>query len=160
MKWSSCGGPVNLIDRNRTQLQQATVDIEKWKSGVGLEVGHRGGKVNVFGEEETRAALEDAWLVVEVSSISLDILSRAYLPQCVPESFHLKRNIVEMLDGLAASDAIVASNSSSYTITEIMEDVSLKDPTRCVSLHSCGFLIFPCRESTVIMPLTAERLAA
>lgn len=57
--------------------------------------------------------------------------------QCVPESLSLKRSVLNDLDGAVDKDAIIASNSSSYTITEIMEGVELSHPERFVSLHSC-----------------------
>ncbi len=57
--------------------------------------------------------------------------------QCVPESLKLKRSVVANLDSLADPETILASNSSSYTITEIIEALDLKVPERCVSLHSC-----------------------
>ena len=59
--------------------------------------------------------------------------------QCVPESLSLKRAVIRDLDGLAHEGVIIASNSSSYTITEIMESVRLRYPERFVSLHSCKF---------------------
>jgi hypothetical protein len=61
------------------------------------------------------------------------------MSQCVPESLPLKRSVIGLLDKFAGSDCIVASNSSSYTITEIIHGLSLKDEQRCVSLHSCKF---------------------
>ena len=55
----------------------------------------------------------------------------------MPESLKLKREVVAELDGIADADAIIASNSSSYTISEIMDGLSLNHPERMVSLHSC-----------------------
>lgn len=57
--------------------------------------------------------------------------------QCVPESLALKKKLVKELDTAADRDLIVASNSSSFTISEIVKDLELKYPERCVSLHSC-----------------------
>lgn len=58
-------------------------------------------------------------------------------PQCLPESLKLKRTIVKELDDVADGETIIASNSSSYTIEEILENQSLKQPDRFTSLHSC-----------------------
>jgi 3-hydroxyacyl-CoA dehydrogenase len=60
-----------------------------------------------------------------------------YGSKCVPESLKLKRKVAEDLDELANSNTIIASNSSSYTINEITEGLSLKHPERFLSLHSC-----------------------
>lgn len=60
--------------------------------------------------------------------------------QCVPESLSLKRAVVEELDHLAGPETIIASNSSSYTIAEILEGLKTKYSDRFVSLHSCKLL--------------------
>lgn len=57
----------------------------------------------------------------------------------MPESLALKRQVVAELDELAAGDSIIASNSSSYTISEIMEGQTFKNPKQMVSLHSCEY---------------------
>lgn len=71
--------------------------------------------------------MKDAWLVVE----------------CVPESLKLKRDVVADLDALTSSETIIASNSSSFTISEIVEGLELKHCERMASLHSCLFSSFP-----------------
>ena len=60
--------------------------------------------------------------------------------QCVPESIGLKRSVLAELDEVAPEDTIIASNSSSYTITEIIDGLPLKVPNRFLSMHSCEFL--------------------
>ena len=57
--------------------------------------------------------------------------------QCVPESLELKRKIIKQLDQMAEEDTIIASNSSSYTIHEILRDLQLRHRQRFLSLHSC-----------------------
>jgi len=59
--------------------------------------------------------------------------------QNVPESLKTKRSVVQQLDELADEETIVASNSSSFTIQEIIEGSDLKQASRCVSLHSCMY---------------------
>ncbi|KAJ5669901.1 uncharacterized protein N7477_005264, partial [Penicillium maclennaniae] len=66
------------------------------------------------------AAVLESWLVVE----------------CVPETLSLKRSVIKQLDDLATSQIIVASNSSSYAITEILGSMDVKSPIRFASLHS------------------------
>jgi hypothetical protein len=57
----------------------------------------------------------------------------------VPESLQQKRAAVKQLDELASPKTIIASNSSSFTITEIIEGLELRHPLRCVNLHSCTY---------------------
>ena len=57
--------------------------------------------------------------------------------KCVPESLALKKKLVKELDSVARPELIIASNSSSFTISEIIEDLGVNHPERCVSLHSC-----------------------
>jgi 3-hydroxyacyl-CoA dehydrogenase len=38
---------------------------------------------------------------------------------------------------MSDADTIIASNSSSFTIQEIIHGLELRHPQRCVSLHSC-----------------------
>lgn len=70
-----------------------------------------------------------------VSFLFSDFYQR--LLQNVPESLELKRSVVKQLDGVSNLDTIIASNSSSFTIQEIIEGLELKNSHRCVSLHSC-----------------------
>jgi len=63
------------------------------------------------------AALEKAWIVVEA----------------VPEILDLKINLLGELDAILPSDVILATNSSSYTPSEIGTKVQNRD--RLVSTH-------------------------
>jgi 3-hydroxyacyl-CoA dehydrogenase len=62
-------------------------------------------------------AIADTWMVVEV----------------VPERLDLKKTIFGDLDRLAPQDAILASNSSSYPSSQIIERVA--KPSRVVNTH-------------------------
>ncbi|MFI7103471.1 3-hydroxyacyl-CoA dehydrogenase family protein [Streptomyces sp. NPDC050161] len=62
-------------------------------------------------------ALADAWLVVEA----------------VPERLDLKKRIFRDLDELAEPDAILASNSSSYATSNLVD--SVRSPERLLNLH-------------------------
>jgi 3-hydroxybutyryl-CoA dehydrogenase len=63
------------------------------------------------------AAVEGADLVVEA----------------VPEAMDLKKDVFRDVDALAPEDAILATNTSSLSITEIAS--VLDDPARCVGIH-------------------------
>lgn len=58
--------------------------------------------------------------------------------QCVPEQLKIKKAVIQELDSRASPDIIVASNSSSYTIADIIEELPLRMRERVVSLHSCA----------------------
>ncbi|KAH8753967.1 hypothetical protein BGZ57DRAFT_833000 [Hyaloscypha finlandica] len=118
--WSSRGRPVKLIDKKPDALEAALVEIDKFRTSDGKETAHKGGVISIFGLDELDVALEGAWLAVEN----------------VPESMKLKRSVVQQLDGLSHIDTIIASNSSSFTIQQIIDGPELKHPNRCVSLHS------------------------
>jgi len=55
----------------------------------------------------------------------------------VPERLPIKRQIISKLDALAPTNTIIASNSSSYTIAEIIQGLDLKDERRILSAHTC-----------------------
>ena len=55
----------------------------------------------------------------------------------MPEKLGIKRETVQKLNDISSEDTIIASNSSSYTITEIIEGLELKKLERFVSMHSC-----------------------
>jgi 3-hydroxybutyryl-CoA dehydrogenase len=63
------------------------------------------------------AALRNAWLVVE----------------SVPENLELKKEIFNQVDALSESDAILASNSSSYSSSALAD--SVKNPARLLNAH-------------------------
>lgn len=52
----------------------------------------------------------------------------------------MKRAVLAELDSLALDDVIIASNSSSYTCSEILGTLKLKNERRFLSAHSCEFL--------------------
>ncbi|OAL46258.1 3-hydroxyacyl-CoA dehydrogenase [Pyrenochaeta sp. DS3sAY3a] len=117
--WSKLGRHVHLIDKSEPQLQRAQSYIQELResSSVG---SHGWGPVKSFNAERIEEAVSSSWLIVE----------------CVPESLQLKRKVIKDLDNVSPNDTIIASNSSSYTITEIMEGVTLKNRSRFLSLHS------------------------
>lgn len=57
--------------------------------------------------------------------------------QCVPENWALKQKVITQLDDLAPAHTIIASNSSSYGISEIIEGLDLKHKNRILSAHCC-----------------------
>lgn len=72
---------------------------------------------NIVSVDDMTAALKEAWLVVE----------------SVPENLELKKDIFKQIDALSEPDAILASNSSSYSSSAFADNV--KNPTRLLNAH-------------------------
>jgi 3-hydroxybutyryl-CoA dehydrogenase len=113
---ASSGGEVRLYDAKAAQLEVAErfIDPELPKL-VKSRAGAVAGRV-VF-EKSIEPAIADTWMVVEA----------------VPERLDLKKAIFGDLDRLAPEDAILASNSSSYPSSQIIERVT--KPSRVVNTH-------------------------
>ena len=62
----------------------------------------------IVGVCDMAAALKDAWIIFE----------------SVPEDLELKKNIFKQVDALSDSDAILASNSSSYASSAFADSES------------------------------------
>ncbi|KGO61440.1 Dehydrogenase, multihelical [Penicillium expansum] len=116
--WSSRGGTVRLVDLQEQQLQDGLKYVEQLRADA---TDHEGdwGELETFQPSSLEFTLQDAWLVVE----------------CVPENLQLKRKLITQLDELAPEGTIIASNSSSYGIFEIIEGMSLKNNKRVMSAH-------------------------
>ncbi|MFV0383320.1 3-hydroxyacyl-CoA dehydrogenase family protein [Paracoccus sp. (in: a-proteobacteria)] len=82
---------------------------------VGATKGGKAGKI--IGAATLEDAIRDAWIVFEA----------------VPEKVELKRSIFGDLDRLAAADAILASNSSSFPSSEFIGEVG--NPARVLNTH-------------------------
>lgn len=117
--WSSTGHDVHLVDAQASQLEGSHKVIEGFRSAASPKPSRWGEIVTHF-PDRLSTALQTAWLVVE----------------CVPEQLQLKRKVITELDSLAADEVIIASNSSSYTCSEILETLNLKNERRFLSAHS------------------------
>ncbi|WP_040158260.1 3-hydroxyacyl-CoA dehydrogenase family protein [Mobilicoccus massiliensis] len=53
--------------------------------------------------------------------------------EAVPESLDIKRSVFTTLDGIVGDDAILATNTSSLSVTDIA--TATKDPSRVIGLH-------------------------
>ncbi|PYH91245.1 NAD(P)-binding protein, partial [Aspergillus ellipticus CBS 707.79] len=122
--WSRLGKPVYLVDKNPAQLTQARQEIEQLRQKnrplLAADAPSPWGEVVCSPANELTASVSKSWLVVE----------------CVPESLGLKRSILQQLGDRAGPDTIIASNSSSYDIVEIMRGLEVNHPENFVSLHS------------------------
>lgn len=119
---ATAGIPVQLNDISDDFLNNAKAKIDK-----SLDGGIKRGKISaddktaILGritfETDLATAVKDADLVVEA----------------VPENIDLKHRIFKQLDAATKPDAILASNTSQYSITEIASVVS--DPSRVIGMH-------------------------
>ncbi|KAJ5555649.1 hypothetical protein N7535_008082 [Penicillium sp. DV-2018c] len=116
--WSSRGGTVHLVDLREQQLQDGLKYVDKLRAETKDHTGDWG-KIETSNPSSLESTLKDAWLVVE----------------CVPENLKLKQKIITQLDELAPESTIIASNSSSYGVFEIIEGLSLKHGARVMSAH-------------------------
>jgi 3-hydroxybutyryl-CoA dehydrogenase len=148
LMFATRGGASRLFDPDPAQRDDAlayvTPRVEKVVSRLeGASAG------TVTAHAELGEAVAGAWLVVEA----------------VPERLELKRGVLAEVDGAAATDAIVATNSSSYPSSRFADAVS--HPERLLNMH----FYMPPRNNAVelmssgatdpgIIPLLMERLPA
>src|SRR5208282_701509 len=118
---ASSGGEVRLYDPIADQLEVARRYVEAELPRV--VAGRSGGLPGRLVLSRTvQAAVADTWMVVEA----------------IPERLDLKRKIFGDLDRLAPEDAILASNSSSYPTSQLIDAVSR--PGRVANTHYYGGL--------------------
>src|SRR5689334_4518565 len=70
---------------------------------------------------------------VHFSTALEDLADRELVVEAVPEHLDLKREIFGKLDSIVSADAILATNTSSLSVTEI--SVSTHSPRRVVGMH-------------------------
>lgn len=116
LMFATRGGEVRISDPSAGQRAAAVAYVEQLLPQIvaRVEGGSAGRAVAVAGLAE---AVEDAWLVVEA----------------VPERLEVKRSLFAELDRLAPADAVLASNSSSYPSSRLVDVVSR--PERLLNLH-------------------------
>jgi 3-hydroxybutyryl-CoA dehydrogenase len=113
---STRGGEVRMFDPHQRTLDDGMKYVTETLPTVvasipGAVAGH------VSGETELAAAVRNAWLVIEA----------------VPEQLSLKRRVFAELDSVAPQDAILATNSSSYPSSQLINQVAR--PERLLNMH-------------------------
>ncbi|KAJ5675154.1 uncharacterized protein N7477_005088 [Penicillium maclennaniae] len=116
--WSRRGGPVTLIDLQQQQLEDGLKYVQKLRAEANDPLGSWG-EITISHPSSLESSLQDAWLVIE----------------CVPERLPLKQKVLTQIDSLAPEKVIIASNSSSYGINEILVGLNLKHINRVLSAH-------------------------
>jgi len=119
---SSAGMEVSLNDINQDILADAKVKIAKSldrsvNKGRITDKEKEGILSRISFTTDLRKAVQEADLVIEA----------------ILENLELKKEMFEKFDNLTKPEAILASNTSQYSITEIASAV--KDPSRVIGMH-------------------------
>jgi 3-hydroxybutyryl-CoA dehydrogenase len=117
-----CGVATTLVDLDGAALARGLANVRK-----NLDAGVEKGKVD--------AAARDAALARLAGSSDFEAASRGadVVIEAVPEKLELKRSIFAKLDAACAPDALLATNTSSLSISKIAE--ACKRPERVVGMH-------------------------
>ncbi|KAM0548779.1 hypothetical protein ACHAPJ_009775 [Fusarium lateritium] len=116
--WASAGYNVHVRDPSSEQRRQCleyvdeSLPIYMRKTSSNIM-----GKVHVF--EEVEAAVTNAWLIIEA----------------IPEKLQLKVDTFAQLEALAPQDCILATNSSSYKSSEMLDKISQDTRRRILNMH-------------------------
>ena len=106
-----------IRDPSAQQRKDGIEYIEQNVTFYAKKTGKSIGKVQAF--EHMKDAVANAWLVIEA----------------VPEKIQLKIDTFGQLEELAPTDCILASNSSSYKSSEMLEKVSAAAKRRILNMH-------------------------
>lgn len=116
LMFASQGGTVRVCDRSADQRDDAAEYIQKRLPRL-LESITDSAPADLELTEDLATAVADTWLVVE----------------SLPENLAIKRPVFADLDRLAPPQAILATNSSSYPSSTLVDSVS--KPERLLNLH-------------------------
>jgi len=116
LMFATRGGVVRLFDASSDSLAAARTYIDEELPAVLSRVPDSSPAALGFGQD-LGASVTDAWLVVE----------------SLPERIALKRGVFAKLEQMAPSDAVLASNSSSYATSELLEAVTSAE--RLLNMH-------------------------
>jgi 3-hydroxybutyryl-CoA dehydrogenase len=119
---ATCGIATTLVDLDRAALDKGLAAVAK-----NLAVGVEKGKVAPQAREAALALLSGS------SDLEAAAKSAEVVVEAVPEKLELKRSIFERLDRVCASDALLATNTSSLSIAKIAE--ACRRPERVLGMH-------------------------
>ncbi|KAI9037571.1 putative 3-hydroxyacyl-CoA dehydrogenase [Aspergillus affinis] len=115
--WASAGYDVYVRDPSPEQRADCVAYVNQHVASYAEHTGAEPGEIAAF--EDLAQAISNAWLVIEA----------------VPEKIQLKIDTFAQLDKLAPRDCILASNSSSYKSSEMLEKVSDETKPRILNMH-------------------------
>ncbi len=119
--FAAAGHPVLLLDADTAALKRGVATIEK-SLGKFVEKG----KLDAAKRDEALARL-----TTNESDFPMDACAVAV--EAVPEKFEIKRAVFESLDKKLPADAVLATNTSSISVTQIA--ALTKRPGRFVGMH-------------------------
>lgn len=131
---ASQGGEVRIYGRSAGGREEAKSFVEKNLADIARQIG--GTPAHIVLCDSMDAAVANVGLTIEA----------------VPEQLELKRDIFGTLDRLAPVDAVLASNSSSYPSSQIIE--GLTHPERVLNAH---FYMPPLQNAVELMSCGATR---
>ncbi len=114
------GMPVVLQTRKQTELVKSRID-----SGLVFFVDS-----GIISQEEADKA---AKLVTITTSIEEAVTGAYMIQESGPDSIELKHSLIEQIEAYAPEDAIIATSTSSRSITEVFSKA--KHPERCMGGH-------------------------
>ncbi|MFI5125052.1 MAG: 3-hydroxyacyl-CoA dehydrogenase family protein [Chitinophagales bacterium] len=120
--FSQHGFPVNLVDLHPAQLEKAMGIIDK-------NLDRRVQKGSLTAEEKQQTLQR----IVSVTDLKTGVAGAGLIVEAVSENAEIKLNIFRELDKHAPADAILASNTSSISITRIAAATS--HPSRVIGMH-------------------------
>jgi 3-hydroxybutyryl-CoA dehydrogenase len=113
---STRGGEVRVFDTHHRSLEEGLKYVTDTLPAVVASIpGAVAGQLRW--ETDLATAVRNAWLVVEA----------------VPEQLNVKRRVFAELDSVAPQDAILATNSSSYPSSQLIDQVTR--PERVLNMH-------------------------
>jgi 3-hydroxybutyryl-CoA dehydrogenase len=124
-------GIVEVFARNGVDVLAVEADDRALEHGRGV-LQHSTDRAVQRGKltREDQAALHSH---VRFSTALEDLADRDLVVEAVPEHLDLKREIFGKLDSIVSADAILATNTSSLSVTEI--SVATHNPRRVVGMH-------------------------
>ena len=116
------GVDVTLQDKDASQLQKAR-DSNRGHLARRVEKGR-------LSQANAEAALDRVRTTTDLADAARDA---EFVIEAVFEDLQVKRSIFQELDRLAPHDAVLASNSSTISVSKLAEVV--QHPERCVNMH-------------------------
>jgi 3-hydroxybutyryl-CoA dehydrogenase len=114
--------PVVLVDKDADALKRAMGAIQKI-----VDDGVRLGKV------EAAAAAQVLQRLTPVQDLQEGSKGATLLVETVVESLDVKKQVMGMADPLLRDDAVIATNTSALSVTEVA--TAVRDPSRVIGMH-------------------------
>jgi 3-hydroxybutyryl-CoA dehydrogenase len=119
---AAAGYPVTLVDTTREFVDRGLEQVR-----ANLQGGIERGKLGAEERDRTLALLDGS------DDLSAAVTEAALVIEAVPERFDLKADLFARIEAAAPADAILATNTSSLSVTELQEQ--LERPARMLGLH-------------------------